>query len=77
MLRYIFIRAGMMVPATSNAVVSIVGFIQSLNLNNRNLEEKIYPLALDYFFWLGVWSVLKSDKDADGLAERIKSFNNS
>jgi hypothetical protein len=77
MLRYILIRAGVMAPATSDAVVSIVRSIQSLNIDNENFLKKIYPLALDYFFWLGVWSALKSDKNTGGFIERIKSCNNS
>lgn len=76
MLRSILLRAGVMAPATSSAVASIVGLIQSLGIGNRNIEERIYPLALDYFFWLGVWSALKSDGDTVGLAERIKSYDN-
>lgn len=69
-LRLSLIWLSIFIPFTVDAVIL---FIKLFEKSNPKIQEKLYTLALDYFFWLGVWSALKSDKNNKQLAIKIKS----
>lgn len=70
-LRMFLIRVSMLVPATTDAVIMIIRLFERFD---RSVQERLYPLGLDYLFWLGVWSAIKNDKSASRIAYRIKSW---
>ncbi|MCA9810001.1 MAG: glycosyltransferase [Candidatus Dadabacteria bacterium] len=70
-LRLLLIWSSLLVPATTGAVVSFVNLFDS---SSPERQRKICSLAMDYLFWLGVWSAIKSDKKNNELLSRIKSY---
>ena len=73
-LRMFLIRAGILVPATTDAVIMIIRLSEMFD---RRIQERFYSLGLDYLYWLGVWSAIRNDKSAGRLAYRIKSWGKS
>lgn len=73
-LRMFLIRASMLVPATTDAVITIIGLSERFD---RRIQERLYSLGLDYLYWLGVWSAIRKDKSRGRLANRIKSWGQS
>jgi hypothetical protein len=65
------IRASMLVPVITDAVIMIIGLSERLD---RRIQERLYSLGLDYLYWLGVWSAIRSDKSASRIVYRIKSW---
>lgn len=70
-LRLFLIWSSMLVPITTDAVIY---FIKTLERSNPTTQKYLYSLALDYFFWLGVWSAIKSDKKNEHLISKIRAF---
>lgn len=70
-LRIFLIRASMLVPVTTDILILIISHFQKFS---RMTQEKLYPLALDYLFWLGVWSAIKNTKNSKELITKIKSW---
>jgi len=70
-LRLCLIWLGMLVPASTSAIVSLVNLFGK---SSPKTQEKLCSLAMDYFFWLGVWSAVRGDKKNKGLLARIKSY---
>lgn len=70
-LRIFLIWSSILIPPTTNAVIFLIQLIEK---SNPKIQKKLYSLALDYFFWLGVWSVTSSDKKNKGLITKIKAF---
>jgi glycosyltransferase involved in cell wall biosynthesis len=73
-LRMFLIRASMLFPATADAVITIIALSERFE---RKVQERLYSLGLDYLFWLGVWSAIRSDKSASRMVCRIKSWGKS
>ncbi|MEW6144365.1 MAG: glycosyltransferase [Thermodesulfobacteriota bacterium] len=73
-LRMFLIRSSMLVPATTDAVIMMIGLSERFG---RRVQERLYSLGLDYLFWLGVWSAIRKDKSGGGLDCRIKSWGRS
>lgn len=69
-LRMFLVRAGIIIPATTDAVINIIRLSERID---AGVQERLYSLGLDYLFWLGVWSAIKSDKGNKQLIARIKS----
>jgi hypothetical protein len=73
-LRMFLIRASILVPMTTDAVIMIIGLSERFD---GRVQERFYSLGLDYLYWLGVWSAITKDKSASRLAYRIKSWGKS
>lgn len=70
-LRIFLIWTGILIPVTTDVIIF---FIKLFEKSNRNIQEKLYSLGLDYFFWLGVWYATKNDKNDKQLISKIKSY---
>jgi GT2 family glycosyltransferase len=73
-LRLALIWFAIYIPGTVSAIISLIKLFDKLNLRG---QEKAYFLALDYFYWLGVWSALRESDNGTVLAAKIKSPDNS
>lgn len=70
-LRLFLIRLSMLVPMTTNLIIFC---IDQVGKRKPHLFAKLNWLAMDYFFWLGVWTALKNNKNRKELVSRIKSY---
>jgi glycosyltransferase involved in cell wall biosynthesis len=69
--RLMLIWLSMLIPVTSNLIIFIV---DQIGKRKPNLFPEFNGLAMDYFFWLGVWIALRNDKSRNQLISRIKSY---
>lgn len=65
------IRLCLMVPIVINTIIFM---IELLEKKNSKILDKLYFLALDIFFWLGVWSAIKNETKNNFLISKIKSY---
>lgn len=70
-LRLSLMWIGILIPSTSDIIIS---FIKLFEKSDPKTRERLYNLALDYFFWLGVWSEIKKDKEYAPMIPKIKSY---
>ncbi len=70
-LRLFLIWSSLLIPFTADVIIYLIKLFENFNWSTR---EKLYSLALDYFFWLGVWSAIKSDKKNEHLISKIRAF---
>lgn len=70
-LRLFLIWTSILIPFTTDAIIYSINLFEK---SNPKIHEKLYHLAMDYFFWLGVWSAVRSDKSSKQLISRIKSY---
>lgn len=70
-LRLTLIWSSMLIPSTTDAVICLIKLFEKSNPETR---KTLYSLALDYFFWLGVWSAINSDKKNELLISKIRAF---
>ena len=70
-LRLTLIWSSILIPSITDIVIYLVKIFEK---SNPKTGKVLYSLALDYFFWLGVWSAIKSDKKNDHLISKIKAF---
>jgi len=69
-LRMIMIRLSMIMPFITNLIIYLVDWIGK---HKPHLFTQLNELAMDYFFWLGVWTALRTNKYRKELESRIKS----
>ena len=69
-LRLALIWLAIYIPGTVSAIIYL---IKLFDRSDHRRQEKIYFLALDYFYWLGVWSALRESDNGTVLAAKIKS----
>ncbi|MEW6145842.1 MAG: glycosyltransferase [Thermodesulfobacteriota bacterium] len=69
-LRLFLIWTSMLIPPASNLIISIISKTERKNIK---VFERLFSLAMDYFFWLGVWTALRNDKNRKQLIAKIKS----
>ncbi|MFI5323868.1 MAG: glycosyltransferase family 2 protein, partial [Thermodesulfobacteriota bacterium] len=69
-LRLILIRASIILPFITDIVVFIINRFEK---SNPKIYRKLYHLATNYFFWLGVWTALRHDTNKQ-LLYKIKSY---
>ena len=72
-VRLFLIWLSILIPMTTDAITFLINLFEKYN---PKIHKKLYFLAMDYFFWLGVWSVIRSDKDNKHLISKIKSYKN-
>jgi glycosyltransferase involved in cell wall biosynthesis len=70
-LRMTMIRLSMLMPFITNLIVYLVGWVGK---HKPHLFARLNDLAMDYFFWLGVWIALRHNKDRNQFISRIKSY---
>ncbi len=70
-LRLFLIWSSMLIPFTIDAVISFVNLFEK---SNPKTQERMCHLAMNYFFWLGVWAAIKTDKKNNELLSKIKSY---
>jgi GT2 family glycosyltransferase len=70
-LRLFLIWISILIPFTTDALIYAVNLFEKFR---PDIHEKLYYLAMDYFFWLGVWSAVRRDKSSKQLISRIKSY---
>lgn len=70
-LRLMMIRLSMLMPFLTNLIIYLVDWIGK---HKPHLFDKLNGLAMDYFFWLGVWIALRNNKNRNQLISRIKSY---
>jgi GT2 family glycosyltransferase len=70
-LRLILIWSSILIPITIDAVIYLIKHFEK---SDPKTLKYLYSLALDYFFWLGVWSAIKSDKKNEHLISKIRAF---
>ena len=70
-LRFTLIWAALLFPPTSRLIVS---FIKSFDNSSEKTRARLYAMAMDYFFWLGVWSEVRKNREYEPLIPRIKSY---
>ena len=73
-LRLFLIWSSMLVPITTDAIIFLVTQLEKIR---SKTPDRVYTVALDYFFWFGVWSAIKSDKNNEHLIPKIKSCKKS
>lgn len=69
--RLLLIRLSMMMPITTELIIFV---IDQIGKHRPSLFAELNGLAMDYFFWLGVWTALRNNKDRNQLISRIKSY---
>jgi glycosyltransferase involved in cell wall biosynthesis len=69
--RLMFIWLSILMPITSNLIIFIV---DQIGKRKPNLFAEFNGLAMDYFFWLGVWIALRNNENRNQLISRIKSY---
>jgi GT2 family glycosyltransferase len=72
-LRLILIWSSILIPITTDAVIFLIKLFEK---SDPKTVKTLYSLALDYFFWLGVWTAIKSDKKNEHLISKIRAFKN-
>lgn len=70
-LRLSFIWLTKLFPKTTDLLIYIITICEK---SNYNIQERLYSLALDYFFWLGVWIAISKNKNNTYLVSKIKSY---
>ncbi len=70
-LRLTLIWISIFFPPATDAIVSSINYFEK---SNPRMHEKLYYLAMDYFFWLGVWIAAGKDKKNKQLISKIKSY---
>lgn len=70
-LRFILIWAAMLFPPTKGLIIS---FLKSFENSSEETQARLYAMAMDYFFWLGVWSEVRENKEYKPLIPKIKSY---
>ena len=68
-LRLTLIWLSILIPVTTDIVISLINLFEKCN---PKMHRRFYALAMDYFFWLGVWTALRRDKNKQ-LLSKIKS----
>ena len=68
--RLFLIWTSMLIPPTRNVIISIISKTERTNLK---VFDWHFSLAMDYFFWLGVWTALRNDRNRKQLISKIKS----
>lgn len=69
-LRLILIWTSILIPITTEILIYFINLVEK---SNPKIHEKLYHLALDYFFWLGVWTAIRNDNSNKQLISKIKS----
>ncbi len=69
-LRLFLIWTSILIPATTNFLISIINLFER---PDSRVHERLYHLAMDYFFWLGVWTALRNHKCKKEFISKIKS----
>jgi GT2 family glycosyltransferase len=69
-LRLILIRTSIILPFVTDITIFTVNRFEK---SNPKIYRRLYFLAMDYFFWLGVWTALKRDKNKQ-LLTKIKTY---
>ncbi|HVY56130.1 MAG TPA: glycosyltransferase family 2 protein [Thermodesulfobacteriota bacterium] len=70
-LRMMMIRLSMLMPFITNLIIYLVDWVGKYK---PHLFVRLNGLAMDYFFWLGVWIGLRTNKDRNEIESRIKSY---
>ncbi len=70
-LRLCLIWTSILIPMTTDAIIYSINLFEK---SNPKIHEKLYYLAMDYFFWLGVWTAIRKDKSNKQLISKIKSY---
>ncbi len=61
----------MLFPPTKGLIIS---FLKSFENSSEETQARLYAMAMDYFFWLGVWSEVRENKEYKPLIPKIKSY---
>lgn len=69
-LRLTLIWFSIYIPKTTDMLVSLINLFEN---KFANMHRKLFYLAMDYFFWLGVWIAIKNDSNYELMA-RIKEY---
>lgn len=72
-LRLFLIWTSTLIPATTNVLIFIINLFER---PDSRVHERLYHLAMDYFFWFGVWTALRNHKCKKELVSKIKSSKN-
>jgi len=70
-LRFTLIWAAMLFPPVKRLIIS---FIKLFEGSSDKTQARLYTMAMDYFFWLGVWSEARRNKKYEPLIPKIKSY---
>ena len=70
-LRLSLIWTSILIPLTTDTIIYSINLFEK---SNPKIHEKLYYLAMDYFFWLGVWTAIRKDKGNKQLISKIKSY---
>lgn len=69
-LRLMMIWVSILVPFTTSALIILINLSAKLI---PSLQKKLYSLGLDYLFWLGVWSEMRTT-NSKYLIPKIKTW---
>jgi GT2 family glycosyltransferase len=71
-LRLTLIWLSILVPMTTNLIIFLV---DQIGKRKPQSFPECNGLAMDYFFWLGVWTALRNNRDRNQIISRIKSYD--